>query len=607
MRKIKRASRLSADTTVFQILLLCLFFMLAPPLSASAEDSVCAEVKIEIVQELTLERQGFDAHMKINNGLSHITLENVMVEVTFDDEDGNSVLASSDSNNTGAVFYIREDSDGITDNGDGSWDIEPVGPFTSSDLHWLIVPSPGASNGIPEGTLYDVGAKLTYTIGGEEHITIVTPDYIYVKPMPELQLDYFLTHDVFGDDAWTTEIEPPEPFTLGLRVKNVGYGTAKDLKIDSAQPKITENDQGLLIGFVIESCEVNGGTAAKSLLADLGDVSSNDGGVVRWTLSCKLSGEFNEFSAKVSHSDELGGDLTSLITAANTHFLTRDVIVDLPGRDGIVDFLAVDGTGYKVFESDGADAGVLDQSANATLTYQQASGSEVTYSLNLPEALGCVYARIADPNSGQKALKFSRRSDGKIINSQNMWLSKTRNEDHGWNYYINIFDVNTNGAYAVVFDEPEALPQAPVLQFIADKQTVEEQEISFIVEASDPNGTIPTLSVSSLPARAGFTDNKDGTGMFSWIPAIGQFGSYNITFRASDGGLTDSQIVNIIICSIEDSDCDGMADAWEMANFGDLSRDGTGDFDGDGISDLLEFQFGCNPFADRPCAQHAGD
>ncbi|MBM5575369.1 hypothetical protein [Deefgea sp. CFH1-16] len=34
---------------------------------AQAEETVCAKVKIEIKQELTLERQAFDAEMKINN------------------------------------------------------------------------------------------------------------------------------------------------------------------------------------------------------------------------------------------------------------------------------------------------------------------------------------------------------------------------------------------------------------------------------------------------------------------------------------------------------------------------------------------------------------
>ncbi len=44
-----------------------------------------------------------------------------------------------------------------------------------------------------------------------------------------------------------------------------------------------------------------------------------------------------------------------------------------------------------------------------------------------------------------------------------------------------------------------------------------------------------------------------------------------------------------------DSDGDGMPDAWELANFGTLARDGSGDFDSDGVSDLNEYLSGTNP------------
>jgi len=47
------------------------FILLSIPIFASpglaADDSVCARVKLEIRQELTLERQAFDAHMRIGN------------------------------------------------------------------------------------------------------------------------------------------------------------------------------------------------------------------------------------------------------------------------------------------------------------------------------------------------------------------------------------------------------------------------------------------------------------------------------------------------------------------------------------------------------------
>ncbi|GAF75574.1 unnamed protein product, partial [marine sediment metagenome] len=340
----------------------------------AADDSVCARVKLEIKQELTLERQGFDAHMRITNGLTHITLEDVDVDVIFTDEEGNSVLASSDPDNSQALFFIRLDSMENIDNVDGTGSVEPS---SFADIHWLIIPAPGASKGILQGTLYYVGAKLTYSIGGEEHITDVTPDYIFVKPMPELVLDYFLPTGVYGDDAFTTEIEPPIPFSLGVRVTNNGSGVARDMKISSAQPKIVENKQGLLIGFFIEGCEVNGEAAEKSLLVNFGDIDPNTSAVARWVMTCTLSGEFVEFIADYSHSDELGGELTSLLEAVNTHFLVRDVLVDIPNRDILRDFLAKNEDVYRLYESENMDTDVLDQSASSSLT-----GSGESYTLS---------------------------------------------------------------------------------------------------------------------------------------------------------------------------------------------------------------------------------
>ena len=308
-------------------LLIWAVLLLTTGITAQAQSTLCAEVKIEVRQELTLERQAFDAHMRINNGLTHISLDNVAVQVNFSDEAGNTVVATGNPNDTSALFYIRVDTmDNITDvSGAGS-----VAPSTSADIHWLIIPAVGAANANSDGTLYFVGATLSYTIGGEANRTEVTPDYIHVKPMPEMELDYFITREVYGDDPFTSAVEPSEPFTLGLRVKNNGNGPARSLQIDSAQPRIVENRQGLLIGFVIEGSEVNGQPAAESLRVNLGDVAPAGAGVARWWMTCSLSGHFVGFSATLSHSDYLGGQLTSLIRQANTHFLVRDVLVTCP-------------------------------------------------------------------------------------------------------------------------------------------------------------------------------------------------------------------------------------------------------------------------------------
>jgi len=548
--------------------------------TASAAESICAVVKIEIRQELTLERQAFDAHMKINNGLTGLSLENVVVEVIFSDQDGNPVLASSDPDNTDAAFFIRPDSEKISNSGNNTWDIDPVAPLSSSDLHWLIIPAPGTADGQKNGKRYHVGASLTYTLGGEQHTTEVSPDYIFVKPLPQIALDYFLTRDVYGDDAWTQAVEPPEPFTLGVRVKNNGSSTAHDLKIDSAQPEIVENEQGLLIDFKIRGSRVKGKPAKDSLLVEFGDIEPGDAAVGRWIMTCTLSGEFKDFGATISHADELGGELTSLIRQedVNTHFLVKDVLVDLPGKDNIRDFLARDAGNLKVYESDNAEGGVSDQSADSGIARLETSGTRYSYEVSTPDDPGFIYIKLPDPHDGDKPLDKATRSDGKHVRPENAWLSKQRKEnpEDGWNYFVNLFDVNTTGSYVLVFDDPAQGNQSPQIQFIPDKIIAEEQQVSFPVEATDPDGTMPELVVSGLPAGAEFTDLGEGSAIFEWTPFMGQSGTYRLTFSASDGQQQDSQAMTIAVHPFGDTDADGMDDDWEREYFGNLGRDGKG-------------------------------
>ena len=554
---------------------------------SSAEESVCAQVKIEIRQELTLERQAFDAHMRINNGLSHITLENIAIDVTFADELGDPVLATSNPDETNALFFITIDSMTNIDSIDGSGQVSPV---SSADIHWLIIPAPGASNGLEQGTLYFVGATLSYTIGGEEYVMEVSPDYIFVKPMPELILDYFLQKDVYGDDAFTEEIEPSVPFSLGVRVSNNGAGTAHNLKIDSAQPKIVENEQGLLINFVIVGSEVNGQEMIPDLLVDFGNIDPGASGVGRWIMTCSLSGKFIEFTAEYSHSDELGGELTSLLENVNTHTLVRDVLVDLPGRDLVRDFLANDQGIFTVYESDSVDTVVENHSADADLQLVDQAETRSEHLLTVPPAGGFLYVQLADPYSGEKVLHTVIRSDGKIIKSENYWLSKTRDDDNNWHYFINLFDVNTTDSYSIIFEDQAVQPDAPVLQFISDRSIVEGEQLSFIVEASDPDGTIPMLSAAPMPALAGFTDQGDvgngiATGLFDWTPAEGQAGRYEITFTASDGILETTRQAVLTIYPMDDRDGDGLPNDLEETTCTDPDDPDT---DKDGIPDGVE-------------------
>src|SRR5690242_3366583 len=74
----------------FSVSLCCCFLLLAV-IACQSQQSICASVKIEILQELTLERQAFEGRMTINNGLTGVALGNISADLTFADRNGNSV------------------------------------------------------------------------------------------------------------------------------------------------------------------------------------------------------------------------------------------------------------------------------------------------------------------------------------------------------------------------------------------------------------------------------------------------------------------------------------------------------------------------------------
>ena len=74
-------------------------------------------------RELTLERQAFEATMRINNSLDSFELSNIGVDLVFREEDEKPVIVSSDASASTADFYVRLDDttgiNGLSDLGRG--------------------------------------------------------------------------------------------------------------------------------------------------------------------------------------------------------------------------------------------------------------------------------------------------------------------------------------------------------------------------------------------------------------------------------------------------------------------------------------------------------
>jgi hypothetical protein len=69
------------------------------------------------------------------------------------------------------------------------------------------------------------------------------------------------------------------------------------------------------------------------------------------------------------------------------------------------------------------------------------------------------------------------------------------------------FDGAATDSELVTVTVVEAGNQAPVLTSVGARSTTEGIQLLFDATATDPDGTIPSLDATSLPAGATFTDN----------------------------------------------------------------------------------------------------
>ena len=126
-----------------------------------------------------------------------------------------------------------------------------------------------------------------------------------------------------------------------------------------------------------------------------------------------------------------------------------------------------------------------------------------------------------------------------------------------------------------------------------------------LVEDSDLNGTtdvfvrdLTTGTTRLLSVNRFKTGTGNNLSVLRALSADGQvvsIESFASDLTPMDLNMTKDVFVLRVNAAVEDTDNDGLPDGWETKYFGNLGRDGAGDYDGDGMIDGAEYLAGTDP------------
>jgi len=517
--------------------------------AAQQYQGLCARVKIEILQELTLERVGFLATLEITNNEGDAPITNFSARLTFENSNVSTLESGIDAS---PFFFVRQpELTGIhTINGEGI-----IPPGQTAIIEWFIIPTIEAGGQTPAGVEYEVGAALAGAIYGQEiasDVLDVIPDRIVVRPEPQLDITYFQPRDVHGDDPFTPDIvEKPVPFIVGVLVRNVGFGTARNVMIESQQPRIVENKEGLLVIARLLGARVNDSPLDEtSLTVNLGDIAPSKCRKGAWDMITSLSGEFIEFKASYTHDSDLGGKATSVITHMNAYFIAHEVLNDQAGRDNLLDFLAdtdndEDQLPDTLFES---DCNVIPvNTLHQVSAFGDSAGASVTVDADRG---GWVYMQIPDPAQSKLEILSVVRSDGKPLNKHNVWTDerykKVTNERIPRLHLFDFLDIGSY-QYQVIYSQSldDHTPPITSIRFSGVYQKKNESyylspqtQIYFTVEDDSPSDTYIKL------------DNQN-----KYVPAypfqIQEPGQHHLSFYSQDAADNREYAQNVQITILD--------------------------------------------------------
>ena len=416
----------------------------------TGRSSVCASVSIKITQQVVMTREAFEGTLTIFNGHTSESMKEIKLNLEIKDENG--VICND-------LFQIENKGLDILTGIDGTG---TLGAQLKGSATVLFIPEKGAAPTVPKS--YSFGGSFSY-LDPFTGVTVTKPLFpvtLDVHPSPDLYLHYFMQRDILGDDPLTEPIEPIVPAEFAVMIQNNGFGTAQNVRIESAQPKIVDNAKGLAINFALIGSNLNGKPMQLGLTnIDFGNIAPKTSSIGQWWFTSDLLGHFVSYEAKVTHLDSRGNPDLSLISGATMHELIKSVRVYDGADDHINDFLVNEVQDAKEFPDVIylSNGGTLDvyPASSSSISGSIAAGNHEIELLVVPSKSGWNYLKFDDPGNGNYKIASVTREDGQVIPLDNVWQTHVTMPDgkepvyENMLHFLDVFASNSVQKYTIRF------------------------------------------------------------------------------------------------------------------------------------------------------------
>lgn len=451
-------------------------------------NSVCSTVTVQFSQKMTMTREAFEGTFTVHNGHNENAMEGIGLNFTVKDEDGNDCADLFQINTTSLTNLTAID-------GTGS-----LSPTMDGIAKILFIPSKAAAPIEPK--VYYFGGTFSFIdpYTSDELVYDLYPVDLTVHPSPDLHVDYFMQRDILGDDALTLDkVEPSIPAELGVIINNKGAGVAKNVILETAEPKIVDNEKGLAINFSMYGASLNGNNEQLGLMAiPFGNIESGHTAVGEWLFTSALLGHFVSYEAHVIHNNSNGNPNLSLVSHLDIHELIHPIRAYGDIDDGINDFLVNDVPDYydypdSIYFSHGGRTAVDLVDSIYFNHYVTPQDTIVILTLH-PSSVGWNYGLTDDPGTDKYELvSCTRNFDNQIIPMNNVWQTFVTLHDASDPIYENklhivdtLSNYNQDYTYTIVYSKKKELLKVKEIIGIPESDFMEYPLESFSVKFDRP-------------------------------------------------------------------------------------------------------------------------